>query len=438
MTQSSSDPLTGAAQSGDVTFLRDNPKACTVEAFLSAASKDIEHHRSPLYWAARYGQVEFIQHLLSLSILFVPQLFLVCDNSGHSPLHIACEFGSILVAQCLYSAWPSSLMALSHDGTCPLLTAYLNEQSHVVQHFVNTIDSAHSSSESNNERMKSAGELMYTACERGDVAGLAHLIEENGSSEPIESFAHRHMAMHMQAYDIQARGGCLYVACKNNHLKVAAYLVSHRGSCLLYSGAGHYGYLPLHAACITGSLPLAMFLVQVGGDRSLDALASDNWTPLMLACRYGHLPLVAYIVENHGTPQRLSATTCDGWTLVYISAYYGQPDVLRLLVSHMGVNALEITTTSGSTPLFAACMGCHLDAVKVITAMCPRTVFARHPVTLKTVEETADEYDRVAIAYHLSSNYPSNDETVEMEWQRQFGKKYVIAVCLTAHHALIL
>ena len=97
----------------------------------------------------------------------------------------------------------------------------------------------------------------------------------------------------------------------------------------------------------------------------LTAGATANWarrgdgnTPLFMAGYLGHSRVVRLLLDA-GADAEVTPTG-TGETALYIASHRGCVEVVRELLAASGASLNRATTSTGATPLYAACQGGHL------------------------------------------------------------------------------
>jgi ankyrin repeat protein len=119
------------------------------------------------------------------------------------------------------------------------------------------------------------------------------------------------------------------------------------------------GRTPLHRASERGYVELARLLVEHGAD--VAALDEDQWTPLHRASFGGHMELVRLLIE-HGAD--VEARNSYEWTLLHQASARGDMELARLLLEY-GADATA-EDPNGWTALHRASKGGHLDIARLL------------------------------------------------------------------------
>ena len=137
----------------------------------------------------------------------------------------------------------------------------------------------------------------------------------------------------------------LHIACKNNYVKVATFLVEQFPTQIDPNIQNHNGNLALHIAC--GKQSIALTKLVSSCDPNVKNHAGN--TPLHVACKQEAVQCVKYLVEEKGCD--VSVQNNNGELPLHVAASTNSINSVKL-VGHCEVNS---TTESGDTPLHIAC-----------------------------------------------------------------------------------
>ncbi|XP_052720602.1 uncharacterized protein LOC128192160 isoform X2 [Crassostrea angulata] len=117
---------------------------------------------------------------------------------------------------------------------------------------------------------------------------------------------------------------------------------------------------PLHAACISGSLPIVHVLVQMGS--YIHATDKELKTPLMYAAENNHLSIVKYLMKCKANIKQRAE---DGMTVLHYAAKAGYVDVLMTLLESDDAD-VNMQDDGGWTPIIWASEHRIVPAVKFL------------------------------------------------------------------------
>ena len=195
--------------------------------------------KPPLYWAVVRGKLSVVK-LLVEKYGCSPQF--VTGHGGTSLFHAACSRGHVDIAKYLYSTHDVEATTLRKDGSTPIMAA----------------------------------------CYYGHLDVVRYLMEEVRSDVQLPA-------------SCSADGTLLHIACSNNQVAVARYLVSH---CKLDPSASRaFGETPMHVTCSLGHLETVKYLKEEL-NCSLEVCDETDNTPLHLSVQNNQQKVVKYLLEN--------------------------------------------------------------------------------------------------------------------------------------------
>ena len=271
---------------------------------------------TPLHIACRNNNIELVQCLTEQCL---------CDQTiqnidGELPLHIACSQGSLAMVE-LVSNCEVNVQSTNKQTALQIACSY--PQQNDIAHFL-----VHSKGADPSLLDESGQSLLHEACMSGSLAlvkilavsATVHYRDINGNTP-------------------------LHIACKNNFLKVATFLVEEFPTQIDPSIQNHNGNLALHIAC--GKRSLALTKLVSSCDPNVINHAGN--TPLHVACKQKAVQCVKYLVEERGCD--VSVQNGNGELPLHVAASTKSINAVKL-VGYCEVNS---TTESGDTPLHIAC-----------------------------------------------------------------------------------
>ena len=324
-----------------------------------------------LFYASFVGNTKAVKILLPL---VSPDIIMMQDYSGRTPLWIASHQGHIRVVQQLLRAKADPNIA-ANDGMTPLYAASYSGHSQIVQ------------------RLLQEQVDPNTASNEG-VTPL-HIASQEGRVDVVQ----RLLLLENIEPDISANDGRtpLYTACKNGHLQILEQLLqakadpniaNNNGKTPLYAASysGHSqivqrllqeqvdpniaddeGITPLYLASQEGKRDVVKKLLQAGADPNLPVtgladpnIATNNGiTPLGITSYNGHLKLVERLFQEQVDP---NIANDEGITPLYIASKEGKLDIVEQLLQAKADPT--IATNNGITPLGIASDRGHLKIVE--------------------------------------------------------------------------
>ena len=248
-----------------------------------------DYGQEPLHLACAYGHLDIAQWLHSAGA----SLNATSDNDGETPLHGACATGHLDVICWLCSAGASATFKTKNAGETPAQFLQRhgpgNNETHAFNSAMNALLAA--------ERRWALDDRLFDAVAEGDLAAAQAAVADGAS---------------VRAQDYHEGSGeePLHYACMHGHLDVALWLHSAGAS---IDATNYSTRTLLHLACSEGHLGVAQWLHSAGAP--IDATDNDGQTPLHEACWYGHLEIAEWLCrvgadatleDNHGdTPAQL-------------------------------------------------------------------------------------------------------------------------------------
>ena len=276
---------------------------------------------------------------------------LIENINDHTPLHIACQYGNIVVVKYLIDV--VKVDALFQDSRGNTL---LHHASHAM----------------------------------GDIEVVEYLVD----------------VLHCDPfYPNNEKSTPIHLACRNGNLEVAKYLSSatyhYRISCV-----DKKGRTPLHEACIHGHLNIVSHLTHENHSMHEDIYCSDydGFTPLHLACKLGHLNVVMYMINECKCD--VSYTDDDMHTPLHLACQNGHIDIVKYLIDYTECNSTSVDK-NGLTPCHIACSHKYLDI-----AVCLINKLKCDTHIDQSLLHIVCQYGDVALVQDLINGLEKNEECI--------------------------
>ena len=120
---------------------------------------------------------------------------------------------------------------------------------------------------------------------------------------------------------------------------------------------------PLRAACFDGRLDIVKYLMEHGGDISINSKFSDLNSCLLIACGNGHRDVVEYLLHKGEDPNK---TDGRGFTSLHAAADGGFLDIAKLLVEH---GTIVTEDNEKMTPLMIAADLSNIEVVEYLMSL---------------------------------------------------------------------
>ena len=269
----------------------------------------------------------------------------VLDSESNTPLHIACQWGSIKVILYLLEFEDIQIGVLNEDNESPLSVACRNNLTDVCEQLLKRAD-CKAISYPNGETP------LHLACSNNNLKLVKLIIKNSGTS----------------FVNIPDKYGDtpLFNACRNEHMEMINYLLKFN------SNPFHINSVtkdtPVHIACRMGKSDILKALLRptVAGE-SLEGNIVDA-TPIQLAIE-GNFPDIIRVLINCSQIDFNKALNKRSGTLFHFIAISGHLDLAKLLLKFdfENWNAQDI---EGNTALHLACMQNDNEMVEIILQKC--------------------------------------------------------------------
>lgn len=288
---------------------------------------------TPLHFACRETQAPpLIQKLLSCSADVNATAI-----DGLTPLHVACEKGSLKVVQVLLEAGADAV-AETKDGRTPLHVACAFRFEQIVKLLCTYVPKKHSS-------LLQRRTPLHVACEVGHTEISKHLLQL-GADACLR--------------DPTTGKTPLTTACKGGYPIIVDELVKRKAN---PNEIDDSGLSLLHKSCTRSHPMTATKLIKLGAD--LHAKTPDGLSPLHLACMVG-APMILRSMLKHGAD--VNVTGPDGLTPLLVAAGPVQaeyPEMNIEILIKAGAK-LEAIGPDGKRPLQLACEEGRVAKIKAL------------------------------------------------------------------------
>ncbi|KAK7443154.1 hypothetical protein BaRGS_00040474 [Batillaria attramentaria] len=197
------------------------------------------------------------------------------DNTGHTPLHVACHKGNRAVVASLLSRSPNPDVQLSKSPNLDV-------------------------------QDRDGATALHMACERGDYAIVSLLIMAGANKEAEDK-------KHTRA---------LHVACRNGHTDIIKHLL---GSHCDKEARDEQQWTPLHWACENGKEAAVSLLLEAGAN--IEAEDKSGFRPLHVASGHGNDKIVQVLL---GRGASVKAKTSNGEKASDLAKRLGHQKVVKL------------------------------------------------------------------------------------------------------------
>lgn len=289
----------------------------------------------------------------------------LCNSSGDSPLHIACENGHDNIVQLL----------LNKGAKINLCGKYLNSPLH--EAFRNgcksTVQLLLKNGADINIRDTLERSLLYVACDEGDLITVNMLLSmkvdislgDKYGKSPFRVACTKGFDSTVQLlldYGVNVNlcdtygKSHLYVACLYGRDSTVELLLKNGADiniCDIYNES------PLHKACEKGHACTVQILLN--NNANINLCSKSGKSPLHIACAYGHDNIVKLLLKNHA---KINLCSELGKTPFHVACLYGYDSTVQLLLNNGA--QINMCDANKESPLYTACEKGHDTTVNML------------------------------------------------------------------------
>uniref|UniRef100_A0A8C2B6X0 Ankyrin 1, erythrocytic b n=1 Tax=Cyprinus carpio TaxID=7962 RepID=A0A8C2B6X0_CYPCA len=298
-------------------------------------------------------------------------------SNRFTPLHVACKYGKVDVAELLLERGANP-NAAGKNGLTPLHVAVHHNNLDVVKLLVSKGGSPHSTA-------RNGYTALHIAAKQNQLEVASSLLQygANANSESLQGITPLHLASQEGQPDM------------------VALLISKQANVNL---GNKNGLTPLHLVAQEGHVGIADMLVKQGA--SVYAASRMGYTPLHVACHYGNIKMVKFLLQQQA---HVNSKTRLGYTPLHQAAQQGHTDIVTLLLKH-GALPNEITT-NGTSPLGIAKRLGYISVIDVLKLVTEESVsmVRKHrmsfPETVDEILDVSEDEGITNISFILSRPY---------------------------------
>lgn len=251
------------------------------------------------------------------------------EKAGWMPLHLACQNGHETVVRLL-------LLRLSGEAVIEQKEAQGRTPLHLASTYghVDIVKLLLSQGSDPNATNKSLSTALHLSAEQGHNRIVRKLLKSGANTDCADSKGYTP----------------LHLAALKGHVGISRQLLSKGAN---PDSRTVQGWTPMHLAALKGHEAAVVQLKSLGG--CVNAKGENGWTPLHVACHHSHPEVVVKLLAGEADPNLAEDT--QGWTPLHLACNtVSFPSVLQLISYHADVNAI---TSTKATPLhLAARHGC--------------------------------------------------------------------------------
>ena len=362
-----------------------------------------EHGNTSFHWCCMSDNcpVEVLSFLVSSSSTSV-SLSKLRNNDGSTPMHLAFSYGNLELIKYIYKTDTSSMTECDYNDKMPV--HYTTQNTEILSFVISVLESSNievykrikiavwccmcvwesflniPGSFSTLQHLIKMMTFQSFLCEfekeedkkfikfiieikklqfKDICAPLLHKVVKQGDVGIVKRFVNK-IGCSINSNSMDEDGNTLlHIACYHNHFAIVKLLTNHK-ECYI-EATDLNGRSALHVAAQQGHLQIIKHLVE---SKQCDTNKKDKelFIPLHLACLNGHLNVVKYLKSCSNIEERCK----DGVTVIHLAALKGHIQILKYLVEQIKCDVNTITTT-GLTPLDAACYGGNHDVVEYLS-----------------------------------------------------------------------
>ena len=349
-----------------------------------------------------YGQLPYHCACLQPSVAVAKMVMtdgITSDDSGDTPLHIACRSGALEIVQFLVSL-KKYLSAVNKQGELPLHCACYQSSPEILKLVMTDIN-----------LVSTKGETALHIAIRSKAFGIVDFLVKDTQCDLAVATEHGELPLHY--------------ACRYAPLETVRFISDH-SLCSLNSSTCR-GDTPLHIACQRGSLDIVQYLVD--DLRCYTGLVNEDClAPVHIAMKQGNTEIAKYLIEEklcklligdcqealsliskqlsvlYGicvNPTEQAMQVQCGDTLLHLACRFNKHDLVKRLLQ-ANSNAVLLSNSAGELPIHIACQQHNAGLVKLVAEhACVNTKTALgntplHECCRTSTSETLDEDCEIA------------------------------------------
>eukprot|EP01038_Epipyxis_sp_PR26KG_P005334 gene5334-7401_t len=286
---------------------------------------------SPLYYAAKFGSVSLVQHLLTLPEIQLSHISI----EGLNALHIALRNNHVDIAELLI-AHGADVNITDKDGISPLVAA-------IECNFTSLVPKIIEAGAKLDQVTHIGHAALVVAVQHKNLAVIDLLLTLDTDVNIADDY------------------GCTstWIAAKEGFMEILQLLIRFNADINI---ADDDGYTPLHVASKLGNVNVMLLLLSAGADVNI-ADNENGYTALYLSVKNNHIEATQLLLEYSAD---INKPDTNGVTPLLASIECGFIDLSIILINHSAITLSQEDSPWFLDPLYMAALNNQVDIIKMI------------------------------------------------------------------------
>ncbi|KAJ4004805.1 hypothetical protein NW752_009529 [Fusarium irregulare] len=274
---------------------------------------------------------------------------LMGDVKGRTPLHIACQNGTIHAVELILGYRGGNVKAMieakSTQLWTPLWLAARNGHLEIVKILLD----------------HGAAETIAAVSDEGKTA--LWLASRYGHTDLVQELLKRGAE---ETVAIKSVDGdtALWMASHHGHTDIVKLLLEHGAASTIAVGDVN-SETPLHTASSKGHLEIVKMLLSHGDGSAVGMLDAHSKTPLYEAAENGHVEVVRELLAN-GAVSTITTLTWFENSPLYAACLSGKVEIVKQLLDHGAASTVNLVNKEGNTSLHAATYQDNIEMTRLL------------------------------------------------------------------------